>query len=167
MCRIALGESGAKQSQDDKPLTHQRLVRTASVDIAPGAICRFAVAAGEKSPQLGRCFRDCLPPRTSPLGLSDSGGALMWPLLVTPSPIRGAIAPEDLNQAAKAGPRYHAKWLIASGRQVRYMSASASPAKARLPRPSPEEPKNPGAPPSRSGVFASRALPSQQQRSPA
>lgn len=31
MCPIAFGGSGAKRSQDDKPLTHQRPVRTASV----------------------------------------------------------------------------------------------------------------------------------------
>jgi hypothetical protein len=123
-CRIAFGEPGAKQSQDDKPLTHQEPVRTASVDIAFGATCRFAVVTGEKSPQLGRCFRGCLPPRSSPLGLSDSDRRFDEALLVAASPFKMDTFAPDVDQPAKAGPRYHRKRHIASALVMGYIKGN-------------------------------------------
>lgn len=123
---MAFGEIVAKQSQDDKPLTHQRLVRTASVSMAFGADRRFTVVAREKSAQLGRCFRGCLPPRSSPLGLSDSDRRFDEALLVAPTSFRMRTIAPAVDQPATAEPRYHTKRLIASLPRVGYMSRAAA-----------------------------------------
>jgi hypothetical protein len=118
---MAFGESRAKQAQDDKPLTIQRLVRPASVDMASGAIRRIAGIVGERSPQLGRCFRSFPPLRASPLGLSDSGPGMMQPLLIPDTLFKGPSRQKNQAKNAMARPRYHKKWLIASADQFGYI----------------------------------------------
>lgn len=103
---IAFGESGAKQSQDDKPLTHQEPVRTGSVDYSlwshlslhsrrgSGLTATWPLLAGLNPVQF-------IPARPFGLGLrfdeAPSGNA---------ASLQRHLAPEDLNQTREVRPAY-------------------------------------------------------------
>ncbi len=82
---MSLGESRAKRSQDDKPLTHQESVRAASVDYAPWSHPSLRSRRGSGStatwPQLARPYPvPSIPARPFGLGLrydeTPSGSAV-------------------------------------------------------------------------------------------
>lgn len=109
---MLLGEIRAKRSQDDKPPTHRRLVRTASVDYAPWSRSSLRSRRGMKvsatRPLLSRLsFAPLIPARPFGLGLrfdqSPSGSASNSP-----------FAPHVSNQAAKAMARYHSSEVTAT-----------------------------------------------------
>lgn len=98
----AFGEPGAKQSQDDKPLTHQEPVRTASVDYGLWSHLslrsRSGMEVSQAWPPLTRLSPAQLIP-ARPFGLG-------WRFDEAPSgSARIIFAPEVSNQPAKIGPR--------------------------------------------------------------
>jgi hypothetical protein len=158
---MAFGGVFAKQSQDDKPLTHQEPVRTASV----------SYGLRSQSPLRSRCGMEVSatwPPLTRlssaplitarPFGLgcrfdeapSSSGG-----------PYRAPSRWKYRTNPAKAGPRYHSQRTLASDSDKVYLLAFRQPREG--PPAVSRRQTSPGATSNRSGAFARLGpLPSNQ-----
>ncbi len=157
---MPFGEIVAKQSQDDKPLTHQRLVRTASVNDALWSRSSLRSRRGMKVsatwPQLSTLSFASLI-RVRPFGLprrfdeapSSSG-----------CPYRAPSRWKNLANPAKATPRYHFSRPLASRVDKAYLSRSRRPREGCRPV-SQRRHQNLGVPTKCSEVFArSGPLPS-------
>lgn len=156
MCLTAFGEVPAKQSQDNKPLTHERFVRTASVGYGlwsqPPLRSRRGMEVSATWPSLARLSpAPSIPAR--PFGLG-------WRFDRTPTGsanlTRRAPAPV-VDQPAKAGPRYQKLSGAATSKLALFCKAVYGDRSRRaLDRAAvfARDFTSPGAPPTRAGAFA-------------
>jgi hypothetical protein len=161
---MAFGEVLAKQSQDDKPLTHQRLVRTASVGDGiwsqPPLRSRRGREVSATWPLLSR-LSSAPPIPARPFGLrSRCDGALLIPAPL----MRGLSRQKYQAKNARAGPRYHRKSAVATFTDKAYLWVNRI-AVPSAHRPSSRTIPSPGAHQARSGAFArSGPMPSQNSQ---